>query len=209
MTLRQQIGSNETVLWEGRKDPRVSLFEAIFNPMLVFALIWFTFDMAMIIGFRYSMQGGGLFLGGIAAFFALHMMPVWIYLAGVFTSRIKARNTQYLVTDRGIYIQSGIFTTVTEMKPFTDLAHISVRQGVFDKMFGTGDVISVCNHTSLNSEGSSHSHGMNIENIAEYEQVFKLIKEYQEAIYSDTMYPNDLRPQENHGYQTRYVRKDL
>ena len=45
---------------------------------------------------------------------------------------------------------------------------------------------------------------MNIENIADFEEVFKLIKEYQEAIYSDTMYPNDLRPSENHGYNTKY-----
>ena len=46
---------------------------------------------------------------------------------------------------------------------------------------------------------------MNIENITDYERVFNIVKEYQEAIYSDTMYPNDLRPRENHGYNTRYI----
>jgi len=47
---------------------------------------------------------------------------------------------------------------------------------------------------------------MNIANIEEYEKVFQLVRELQENIYSDTMYPNDLRPAENHGYNTKYVR---
>lgn len=37
----------------------------------------------------------------------------------------------------------------------------------------------------------------------------KSMQEYQEAIYSDTIYPIDLRPQESRGYQITYVCKDL
>ena len=96
---------------------------------------------------------------------------------------------------------------MTEMKPFADLSHVTVSQGIFDKMCGTGDVITVCSHVSTTSEGG-HSHGMNIDNIKDYESVFRLVKEYQEAIYTDTMYPNDLRPRENHGYNTTYVGSD-
>lgn len=213
MDLRRQIGSNENVIWEGRKDTRVSVFEAIFNPMLPFALIWLIFDSFFIStflsGMRMGQTGSSAMIGGMAAFFALHLMPVWIYLFGVITSGLKAKHTQYMITDRAIYIQSGIFSTITEMKPFTDLSHVSVRQGFFDKIFKTGDVISECNHISLSSGSSNHGHGMNIENIRDYESVFRLVKEYQEAIYSDTMYPNDLRPDENHGYNTRYIRRDF
>lgn len=209
MKLREQISTGERVLWEGKKDTKVSVFEAIFNPLMPFALIWFIFDMGFIAVFSQEIPTDGAFLGSMIGFFALHLMPVWIYLFGVFTAGLKAKHTEYLVTDRAIYIQSGIFTTVTEMKPFTDLAHVSVRQGVFDKLCGTGDVISVCNHTSTSADSSSHRHGMNIENIPDYEYVFKLVKDYQEAIYSDTMYPNDLRPRENHGYNTTYIRKDF
>ena len=35
-------------------------------------------------------------------------------------------------------------------------------------------------------------------------EVFELIKKLQEDIYTDTMYPNDLRPETNHGYTTKY-----
>lgn len=192
MNLRDQIGYDETVLWSGKKAVRVSVFEAIFNPMLIFAVIWFAID----IGFIWNVSMGGMAFF-MVPFFLLHLMPVWLYLGGVITAALKAKNTEYLITDKGIYIQSGIMSRRVEMKPFTDLSHIAVNIGVFDRIFKTGDVVSEC-----------HGHAaMNISNIDDYEKVFKLVRELQESIYSDTMYPNDMRPAENHGYRTKYVGK--
>ena len=34
-----------------------------------------------------------------------------------------------------------------------------------------------------------------------------MVKQLQTDIYADTQYPNDLRPAENHGYQTQYVNR--
>lgn len=45
---------------------------------------------------------------------------------------------------------------------------------------------------------------MEIADIRNYREVFEIIKQLQEDIYTDTMYPNDLRPEENHGYKTKY-----
>ena len=59
-----------------------------------------------------------------------------------------------------------------------------------------------------NGTTAERIHGTNIENIADYERVFHIIKEYNNSIYSDTMYPNDLRPGENHGYNTKYIPGD-
>lgn len=197
MNLRDQVSSGEAVLWNGKKSVKVSVLESIFNPMLPFALIWLIFDMVFI-GLS-ALSGGGI-EGSMALvmvpFFLLHLMPVWIYLGGVITSAMKAKNTEYLITDKGIYIQTGIISKRVEMKPFTDLSHVSLNLGVFDRICHTGDVVSEC-----------HGHaGMNIANIEEYEEVFRLVRELQENIYSDTMYPNDFRPAENHGYNTKYVR---
>ena len=44
MNLRDQISRGEAVLWNGKKSVKVSVLEAIFNPMLPFALIWLAFD---------------------------------------------------------------------------------------------------------------------------------------------------------------------
>lgn len=188
MTLRQQAGPSETIVWEGKKDTRVSIFEAIFNPMLPFALIWLIFDLTIILTFLSSEsntadESSGMLNSELVVFFALHLMPVWIYIVGIITSGLKSKNTEYLITDRGIYIKTGIFTTTTEMKPFAEISHVGVRQGIFDKIFGTGDVISACIHTPIADSNGSYSairttaeriHGTNIENIADYERDEKI-----------------------------------
>lgn len=197
------------------KSKAVSVFEVIFNPLMPIAIFWGALDITVFSGIVSSdIQGGShaQIVGITGLFMLVHMMPVWIYLVGIITSSLRAAHTHYMITDKGIYIQTGIISITSEMKPFTDLSHVSIHQGLFDRLFGCGDVITVCNHHSTISDysttqtSSSHDHhGMNIENITDFEEVFKLIKEYQDAIYSDTMYPNDLRPSENHGYNTRYV----
>ena len=197
MRLEDQLSVGEQILWRGKKAVAISVLESIFNPFLIFALIWLLVDLSFI-----GMAGAFMLMGDsmglfILGFFAIHLMPVWIYLGGVITSAIKAKNTEYMITNKGIYVRSGLFNIRVDMKPFTDLSHVSLSQGIFDRMCGTGDVISTCGH--------GHGAGGDIVNIYDYEKVYALVKKLQEDIYSDTLYPNDLRPGENHGYNTRYM----
>ena len=200
------VGYNENVLWKGRPDKKCFILESIFNPLLPFALLWLAFDSAFIITFtRVKAPREMLFV--IPIFFLFHLMPVWIYIGGVLFSFRKYKNTEYLVTTKGIYVSGGVFTYTYEMKPFTDISHINVRRGIFDQWLGVGDVLSVCSHGSVSTSSNSHNHGnmgLQICDIPDYEYVFKLIKDLQTDVYADTMYPNDLRPAENHGYQTTY-----
>ncbi len=204
--LKLMVGKNENILWQGKPDKKCFILESIFNPMFPFALIWGLVDMTLLKGVRVAGaadNGLGLFMVG---FFLLHMMPVWIYLIGVLFSFRKYRNTEYIITDRGIYVSGGTFTYTYEMKPFTDLSHINIHRGIFDQFLGVGDVVSVCNHTG-NTSGGSHSHsshGLTICDISDYQRVFSMLKDLQTDIYADTMYPNDLRPEMNHGYRTSY-----
>lgn len=201
--LEAMVGMNESILWRGKPDKKCFILESIFNPMLPFALIWAIIDLA-VVGFTFSASGGMLMF--ILPFMLLHLMPVWIYIGGVIMSFRKHRNTQYIITDKGIYVSGGIFAYKYEMKPFTDLSHINIHRGIFDQWLGVGDVVTVCSHTGFNSN-SSHSHssnGLTICDIPDYQQVFAMIKQLQTDIYADTQFPNDLRPGENHGYQTQY-----
>lgn len=206
--LEAMVGMNESVLWRGKPDKKCFILESIFNPMLPFALIWAIIDGVVFLGMTLSNIGdSGLFMF-ILPFFALHLMPVWIYIGGVLMSFRKYKNTQYIITDKGIYVSGGIFAYKYEMKPFTDLSHINIHRGIFDQWLKVGDVVTVCSHTGYNSgsNGSHSSHGLQICDIADYQKVFAMIKELQTDIYADTQYPNDLRPRENHGYQTQYTR---
>lgn len=210
--LEYMIGKDEKVFYKGKPDKLCFLLESIFNPLLPFALIWAAVDFSImgVAAFAFFTRGMseinpfGLF--AILAFFAFHLMPVWIYLGGILFTARKYKNTEYIVTDRGVYISGGIFTYNCEMKPFTDLAHVNIHRGIFDQMLGVGDVVMVCNHTGYNSHGAHSLGGFTICDIKNYMWVFKLIKDLQTDIYADTMYPNDLRPKENHGYNTRYTK---
>ena len=180
--------------------------ESVFNPLLPFALIWGLIDFSVIFGLSFggAMSEASFF---VVPFFLLHLMPVWLYLGGVFLAVRKYKNTEYIITDRGIYVSGGTFSYTYEMKPFTDLSHINIHRGIFDQWLGVGDVVSVCNHDGYNSHDSHSSHGLTICDISDYREVFSMVKQLQTDIYADTQYPNDLRPAQNHGYQTQYVNR--
>ncbi|MCM1047935.1 MAG: PH domain-containing protein [Clostridiales bacterium] len=202
--LEFMVGANENILWKGKPDKKCFILESIFNPMLPFALIWAIIDFFVIF---VGLIGSGVFVAGmgfILPFMLIHLMPVWIYLGGVFLCVRRYKNTEYIITDKGIYVSGGTFSYNYEMKPFTDLSHINIHRGIFDQWLGVGDVVTVCNHGGYNSR-QSHSHdGLTICDIADYQRVFAMVKQLQTDVYADTMYPNDYRPQANHGYQTEY-----
>ena len=192
--LRRMVGMDETILYEGKPDKKCFIFESIFNPLLPVAIIWAIFDA----GFLGMAMGGMNFI--MVPFFLFHLMPVWIYLAGVIFSFRRYRNTYYIVTDHGVYISSGIFAMNLTAKTFAELSRVNLHRGIFDQMFHVGDVQLTTDQ--LTRKGMPAVMGIN--SISDYAEVFQLVKKLQKDIYTDVMYPNDLRPKENHGYRTKY-----
>lgn len=185
----------EHKIWESGPDKKVSVLESIFNPMLPFALMWGTFDLIIMFGGTIAAdakeQSGFIFI--VLPFILLHMMPVWIYIGGVFCASIKAKNTRYLLTDRALYFQHGVFSVSTERMPLNEVVHSGIYIGIVDKFCGTGDVRIECVH-------GNHK----ISNIRDYEKVCNLLGQISYDQYSDVMYPNALRPGVNPGYNTQY-----
>ena len=198
----QMIGNNENIMWQGKPDKKCFIFESIFNPLMPFALIWALIDFG-IIGFGAFTainDGETSVLLFLIPFFTLHLMPVWIYLGGVLLTRKRYNNTYYVVTDRAIYISSGVFTKKINTKPFAEMSHIDLHRGIFDQKFGVGDIICTSSHNTVNGSTAL----IKISSISDYTKVYNLVKQLQQDIYSDIMYPNDKRPSENHGYNTKY-----
>ena len=192
--LKSMVGNDETILYEGKPDKRCFLFESIFNPLLPIAIIWAVIDLG-ILGIN-----SGAFSFILTPFLLFHMMPVWIYLFGVVFSFRKYKNTYYIITDHAVYISSGVFTMNLEAKTFAELSRVNLHRGVFDQMFHVGDI-----HITTNQMTNKNMPAiLRINSISDYTKVFQLVKKLQKDIYSDIMYPNDLRPQENHGYRTKY-----
>ena len=193
--LKSMVGKNETVFYEGKPEKKCFIFESIFNPLLPFAIIWAVID----VGFLGRSAIGGMQMIMIP-FILFHMMSVWIYLAGVIFAFRKYKNTYYIVTDHGVYISSGIFAMNLETKSFAELSRVNLHRGIFDQIFHVGDVLITTNQFTRNNMPAV----LGINSISNYTEVYQIIKKLQKDIYSDTMYPNDLRPEENHGYKTKY-----
>ena len=200
------VGKDEKILYAGKPDKKCFIFESIFNPLLPFALVWGLFDL-FFIGAAFFSDKADKAAVFIVPFMMLHMMPVWIYLGGALLSFRRYRNTAYIVTDKAIYASGGIFGRTYRSKPFAELSHVDLHRGVFDQWLGVGDVITTsaqANPATLNGRRTSTNAGISIDSIANYAEVYKLVKKLQEDIYTDVMYPNDLRPKENHGYKSKY-----
>lgn len=210
--LERMVGRNERIIWKGVPDKKCFILESIFNPMLPFALIWAIVDFGILGRAMFGGMGGaGAF---IIPFMLLHLMPVWMYICGILFSIRKHRNTKYIVTDRGIYVSGGVFTVNVEMKPFAEISHIKIHQGIIDQYIGVGDVITESAGFSSSTQSSTYRYGkrsvqgrgVSICDIPDFQGVYNIIKDLQTDVYADTMYPNDYRPPENHGYNTNYTK---
>ena len=206
MDIESFKNAEETILWKGKPNKGVFIKEQIFTPLLIFALIWLAIDAGFILGF-FGVKDIDMPYGFIIPFFILHLMPVWLYLGRVIFAFKKWKSIEYMVTDRAIYAKSGIFTTTCERKTFQEVTNVSVHQGIIDKRHNVGDVFIITGFAT-NSNGKAIQRGINIVDIEDYMTVYKLINKTGSDIYSDTMYPNDLRPKENHGYNTNYNNDD-
>lgn len=194
--LKSMVGENETVFYEGKPEKRCFVFESIFNPLLPFAIIWAVID----VGFLGNAVINGMNMIMIP-FMLFHMMPVWIYLIGVIFTFKRYKNTYYIVTDHAVYISNGIFTMNLETKSFAELSRVNLHRGIFDQIFNVGDIQITTNQFTRKNMPAV----LGINSISNYSEVYRIIKKLQKDIYSDTMYPNDLRPDENHGYKTKYT----
>ena len=197
--LKLLIDEKEKIMYEGKPNKKCFIFEAIFNPLLPFALIWLIFDLTFI-GMASFADGFSKFTAFLVPFFLLHLMPVWLYLGGIIFTIKRYKNTYYIVTDRAVYISGGIISKHIQNKPFAELSHVDLHRGFFDQKFNVGDIVLTSSQNSINGVTAA----LSINSISEYQEVYKMVKKLQTDIYTDVMYPNDKRPSENHGYNTKY-----
>lgn len=193
----------ETLIWSGR--PKRSAF--VLNrtiTMMPLAIIWLFLDLGFI-----ANMGDAANAFFVVPFFALHLMPFWIWLYNVVTAGRQWKNTRYYVTDRRIIIQSGLANFDLQSIYYTDIRNVSLHIGFIDKMLGVGDIYfdlgsDIYNMPRRrNQMNQSPSHAfLDIENAKE---IYPVIQKTVMDIQSDIEYPNAYRPDNNPGYNTRYT----
>lgn len=134
----------------------------------------------------------------IIPFFALHLMPVWIWLSNVLTAKKNWENTEYYVTDKRIIIESGFIGMNYQTIYYKDIKNVYLRIGVIDKLLKVGDI-----YFDINQNRTQFF--LDLENPYElYTKLQKIVLDIQ----TDIEFPNNLRPNENNGYNTKYIPKE-
>lgn len=189
------LANGETVLWHGKPKRKAFVLTKSLT-MMPIAIVWLFFDFSFI---RTMLEEGNWHL---LPFFAFHLMPVWIWLANIFTANRRWTNTAYYVTNRRIIIQSGFFA-VNEISLFyKDMRDVQMRIGFLDKLFHTGDICFNTVYNTGNRNDNSPTYAF--EDLEDFNEVYNSVQKIILDIQTDMEYPNALRPSENPGYHTDY-----
>lgn len=190
------LAAGEAVLWKG-KPKRGAFIASKTLTLLPIAVIWLILDMNFIL----TAFSGGEMMTFLIPFFALHLMPVWIWLGSTLTAGKRWKNTYYYVTNRRIIIQGGFFAVNETSLFYKDLRNTKLRIGLIDKLFHTGSV-EFDNGMIINNNRQQRV--QRLENLEDSQNVYNRIQKVILDIQTDIEYPNALRPEENPGYNTQY-----
>lgn len=192
--IQSLLMSDEQVIWAGYPKKSAYVLNASMK-MMPFALIWLLFDGFFI--FAIAGTGAMSEMGGmkwfLVGFFALHLMPVWIWLSNLLTAGARWKNTEYAVTNKRIMIRNGLIGYEYKSLYYTEITNVSLQVGIIDRMCGVGDI-----HIS-----SSKGNGV-ILDVANPERVFGVVQRTVMDMQTDIHFPNALRPDNNPGYRTVY-----
>jgi hypothetical protein len=196
-----QLMPGEIIIWRGR--PKKSAF--VLNSsikMAPFAIIWLLIDCSFIVPMLGvgSAFGIGRMLGFMIPFFAIHLMPVWIWLYNMLTACGRWKNTEYAVTDKRIILCNGLVGYEFQSIYYKDIAHVTMHVGAIDRFCGVGDISVLLNFRDAGENGASAS----ILDVERPEEVYSIVQKTVLNVQTDIHYPNALRPEENPGYNTQY-----
>lgn len=190
------LASGEAILWQGK--PKRSAFVATKSlTMLPIAVLWACID----IPFAMQMLRTGEMLFFIIPFFALHLMPVWIWLGNVITANRRWKHTNYYVTNRRIIIQGGFFAVNETSVFYKEIRNAQLRIGLLDKLLHTGDIVL---DNGIYVSGKNQPPKPTLEDLEDPRAVYSRIQKIILDIQTDIEYPNAYRPPENPGYRTDY-----
>ena len=198
--LERMLMPDESVIWKGTPKKSAYVINSSMK-MAPFAIVWLLFDGFFIANFIGAGAVPGAMLFMIIPFFALHLMPVWIWLFNLLTASKRWKNTEYAVTNKRILIRNGFVGYQYETIYYTDITNVSLRVGVIDKMLGVGDIYLAIRRTGMSGSSSSSPAILDIEDV---QRVYNMVQSTVMNIQTDIHYPNAYRPDNNPGYNTQY-----
>lgn len=187
------VGEGEQILWQGKPNRKAFILAQAVK-MLPFAILWLAVDggiIATIVSTAKDLPPWTVVF--FVAFFLIHLLPVWVWASNLLTAGKRQKNTDYIFTDKRIIIKSGFIGIDIVNIYYTDVFGVNLKVGLTDKMFHVGDIY-------ISGKGKAQV----LWDIDDPYNVVSKLQKIVNDIKTDTMFPNNLRPDENDGYNTRY-----
>lgn len=191
LNIKDVLVEGEEIIWEGKPKKNVYILNQI-AVMFPFAFIWLLVDGGII---AMMIASGEIkeMLWFVIPFFAIHLMPVWIWLSNLLTANKKWKNTVYALTNKRIIMSSGFIGVNYQTIFYKDIKKVNLNVGLMDKLFKVGDLYFATD--------DGRTAFLDIEDCYElYPKIQKVVLDIQ----TDIEFPNNLRPKENDGYNTKY-----
>lgn len=185
------LNTNEKIIWEGTPDFRINM---LMGYIFVGGFSLFLFIFAII-----SLLNDSVFTASIF-FLSTIILLIFIPLSEITLKRIR-----YFFTDKRIIIQSGLIGLDYSIVDYDKIQSMNVNVGLLDKLFN-GNTGSIYIYSGLMgaSQYGSYSVPHMLFTIQDPYKVFEILKKLSHDIKSDIEYPNNLRPENNSGYNTEY-----
>lgn len=189
--IEDMIDSDENVLLRVKPKKSAFILNSIIS-MLPIALIWILFD-GFFISMIFISHAPAIIWAILVPFFAFHLMPVWIWISKIVSANISHKNIEYAFTEKRIIIRSGVVGIDFKNIYYTDIKGVNLRVGLIDRMCKVGDIYIQANDQSAV--------------LFDIENPYFILSKIQKIVLdikTDIFFPNDLRPKENSGFNTKY-----
>ena len=134
------LTTDEKILWKGKpKKSSYVLGKSI--GLMPIAIIWGLIDISVIIiAFSQGNLPGFAYLF-LVAFFALHLMPVWLWLGSMLKASKEMQSIQYIITNKRIVEVRGKHSLyfASEIK-LTEIENTDLKISFIDRILKVGDI---------------------------------------------------------------------
>ena len=195
-SIEEILGDNETLLLKQKPKKKAYIFNSIVK-FIPIALLWLVIDTGFICAIALTGSVPDEMWFFIVPFFAVHLLPVWFCIANIVKAGKSWKNLEYAFTDRRIIIKSGVIGINITNVYYSDIMGVNMRIGIFDRLFKVGDIY-------ISSVGQSQV-------LYDLENPYFILGRVQKIVLdlkTDVYFPNDLRPETNGGYKTKYRPED-
>ena len=193
LSIEDSLNEGEKILWKSKPYRKSFILSSVFK-FALFGIIWLGFDVFFIVMIvRFASQLPWFVYIFFAIFFMIHLFPVWLWIANIISASRRQKMEEYAFTSTRIIVKKGFIGANIESYFYSSITSVNLKIGLVERMCKVGDIYIVAQNQKVI-----------LEDIKDPYFIYSKLQKIANDIKSDIIYPNSLRPKENHGYKTSY-----